>query len=261
MSVSIDQDKWNFFLLNYKEYSLGMPFALYFFLIILFFYISNKRNKEKAIFVYPFFLELLTIFNPFIMYVVIQKFGWSALYYRFFWCVPVGIAIAYICTIITEDKKVVGLMFVLIIILSFGHVARLDNISDNIYKIDSEVIEIVEMLREEENEQDICVFYPMDLVWFIRQYDAGVFSPIGRADIIKTPLTDELEQELIESGRILKLMANFSVEVDKEEFLNALQENNVQYYIVKKEWLSQEYLDSLNMDLLGETKNYFVYKI
>lgn len=265
MHVIIDKVKGCYYLLRYQGwYSTGMPLLVFYLVIILLLWVAQKRKLEKAIFVYPLFLEILTIFNPLFVYFIAFKLGWSGRFYRFFWCVPIGIVIAYFCALLVNEskgvshRKVLGLFLALIIIISFNHFIKLDMISPNIYKMQPEVIEIVELIRKEEGEKDVCAFYPSSLIPLVRQYDAGVISPVGRDD---TPWTDEKVQRYFDEGKVLSVMAYMPVEVKKEEFLNALYENNVQYYVVKKGWISQEYRDSLNFKLLGATENYYVYQV
>lgn len=267
MHVAIDEVKWNYFVLNYQEYSSGMPLAVFYFVMILILYVSQKRKAEKAIFVYPFLLQMLTIFNPLFMYFIISKMEWSDRYYRFFWCIPIGIVIAYFCVLLVNEskgvshRKVLGLLMALTIIVAFDHFIKLDIVSSNIYKMQPEVIEIVEMIREEEGEKDVCVFYPAALIPHIRQYDAGILSPAGRNDIISESVMDEMIEKYVNWGMMLRAMANAPIEVEKEEFLNILYEYNVQYYVVKKDWYSQKYRDALNLKLLGETENYYIYQV
>lgn len=261
MPVKINTAGWDFFWQNFMIYCDGMIFFLYYLIALFYFYYKKKKRK---LFVYPFLLELITIFNPLFMYHILLQSGWSTRYYRFFWIIPVGIVLAYASEeLIARHKGKTKILYILLILcafLSLRHFITLNIISPNIYKIDPEVIQISELLHNDNKNKNIYVFYPMNLVYSMRQYDASLISPVGRGDILNVPFDESLCVQNIENNTELKLMANYPYEMEIQTFKSALARNNIQYYIVQKDWLSQAYRNSLDFILIGETINYYVYR-
>ena len=153
-------------------------------------------------------------------------------------------------------------MTVCILIICCGNPVIIREENWNIYKVDSNVIEISDIIHGDAEQPSVNVFADITVIPNLRQYDASLTTVLGLADLYFFNKTyEEICDVAMSQERYLMLMANYNVEIDAELVNSALIREKVDYFIRNKGWFSEEYVESLNMQKIGETSLYEVYKV
>ena len=172
-------------------------------LIISVIYIKDKTNK--SLLVNYTLIIILIVFNPIIAN-ILDKFLSGGVYWRTFWCIPIGITIAYIFTEVLFNSKVkykkiiIIICFIGIIIFSGEFVYQNDAFSkvDNWYKLPDEEVEIIyAILENSDKDKTPLVFAPPEINAHIRQITSTI-----RINYIRNPSGDYM------GVRILQFLLN-----------------------------------------------------
>lgn len=245
----------------------GMFFVLYLGAIL---YLSKHGDSlSKQIFVWPFVISLFTIFNPVIMEQLLRYVeGLESRFTRFFWILPVEILCAYLLACLIEKKQRMEERFgVIVMILCFfflcGEKATQLELDDNIYKLDSSVIEVAEMIKQVSEEEQSVVFYDEPLYYWIRQYDASLIAAVKDTEMNKyrwIPKEDiDPKAQYKSETRALSMFVR-GVEIDPEIVNEAIESREVDFFVRNKNEYSNEYLQQLNIEYVDEVENYELYR-
>ena len=152
----------------------------------------------------------VTVLNPFLVRGLIPRLGMTAVYYRFFWVLPVTLGAAYYLTRLLSAVRgkllralaCLGAAAVLAVIMPLNPGIRSLRIPTNVYKVDGAIPVLCEAIHEdfeqtaryrraceklesitdrnskkwlkaEERTHPTCVF-PYQLEFAVRQYDPGI---------------------------------------------------------------------------------------
>lgn len=264
----VDETGLSFFYKCFQGY-WGDMLYLILYLVSLFLLCRKKSPIMRQIFLWPFIITLLTIFNPFLMDFVLSKLNWRDRYYRFYWIIPVEILCAYMLAVIVakqkeKENKILVLFLALCIVYLCGSTAIEVKPSENIYKIDNYVIEVSDLIQEDTNKENPIVLYDRELYYKIRQYDPSVIAAVN-ADYMY--LLKDMEEPTVEiteryaaGEAALALLMNCDIEIDADIVNEALKEKNVDYFVRNVDWYSKDYLERLDIELIGKTKEYEVYR-
>ena len=94
--------------------------------MLLLFWLKDPESRTLRLLLWPYFTVLVcTVYNILIMQVFIRKLNLSGEYYRFFWLLPLGIVIPYVCTRLTASgngrmKKILVFLLLTIVIAAAG---------------------------------------------------------------------------------------------------------------------------------------------
>lgn len=267
---------WFFFVDVFNKFwgSYHIPMLMIISLIII--YKSNSKLSKK-VFLYPFIVCMLTIYNPFLMYWVMKLLDISERYYRFYWLTPfaliIGIAITdYYVGNVKDRVKALKIFAIFLVILSLTgsqNTFVINKISDiNVYGISEENIELSNIIRNDKgDDEETIIFSDTNIVYTLRIYDASLLPVVSRYEDTKflygsdKEAAQEMLYECCEEGRSYILIANWNVEYDAEIVKADLAKAGVEYFIRNKSWYSDEYMKELGYALIGETANYQVYKV
>ena len=168
--------------LSYERF-IGTGFYFGLFLLLLIYIIFRNKKEDKYIktffSLYPIVI-IIIIVNP-IFYYIVTKFIDVDVYWRSFWCLPLGITIAYGFTKMIKDIKkesIKKLEFVAIIVaicLSGKFVYTKDFFSkvDNYYKVPDLALEIILEISNDK-EENKKVAGPEEIIVYMRQIDGTV---------------------------------------------------------------------------------------
>lgn len=232
------------------EYVGTGSFMTLFFLSLV--YIYKKEEKiEIRNFLWFSLVSLVIILNP-IFYMLIVKFIGTGIYWRMFWVLPVGIIIAYIGTkiILKNEKKseqiIIALSIISIIVLGGKCVFNEQNyqLATNWHKLPQEALDITRMI-ESDDEKNKRLLVPHDLVAYIRQYDASIFLRYPRK-------ADNYDDEPI----VLKMEQG-----DVKYIVDDCVKYSIKYVVFRKSVKLSEPIENYGFYVLGETSNYFLYKL
>ena len=268
--MNIAQRGLDFFITCYNKYWGNENDILVLFWFSLFYVALKNRRLWKGGLWDPFIVGMLTIFNPLLMNVVLEKTFFYDRYYRFYWIIPIGIIVAVSTTDILSEigKHISKTVMVLICILSISIFwnAKMPAFSSgwNMYQANNEVIELSKIIHTDTKEDVPTVFYPVQLVSMYREYDANVESVLGRGDcvsIVYPDLHGWIYDKYYNQGEYLLLLGNYGIEMSVELINTQLQDEGVDYFIRYKKWYSDDYISCINGEKIGETYKYEVYKI
>ena len=178
-------------------------------LSLLFLFLKEKDSVKRILFLYMPVLILLLYFNPLFVKVVYGIIG-EEIYYRFLWILPMTLTISYAATCIygvlrNGIRKVYVCCVAIFIMLSGSFIYSNDHfaVADNAYHIPETVIKICDAIAVEGRE--VTAAFPIDMVQYVRQYDATICMPYGRdalvsrwgagSDLLDMLLLDEIEVE------------------------------------------------------------------
>ena len=123
-------------------------------------------------------------------------------------------------------------------------------VAENSYHIPDEVIEVCDMILPKEGEERVTGVFPDELIHFVRQYTTSIQMVYGRDYLAPDwkygdhPLREAMNREKIQAFRVVTL-ANKA---------------NCHYIILKRDKEIIGNLKNFNVELVGETENYKVYR-
>lgn len=233
------------------------------------------KKEDRKIFIGTLVAECLTIFNPFVVRILLDAFGFGNRFCRFFWITIFFITIAYAMTLVIFALKKIwvrilmgGIILVLVVVLGIpvfkGADAAPYTMASNGYFIDQEILDLSDIVHSEGVEQPKILADGLLLVY--RQYDPDVRSAISRTTLQRIEQNSEEEfMELAKNAKewrkkIISVYFYHDFSVNIEEFQDLLRKTNVSYVISTSQDLD-EYLSASAMYVLGQTGNCRVWKV
>ena len=235
----------------YQEYTGAGYLTILYLLALIYLWVSEKNTTIRSVFVYGAGILQILFFCPLFYY------GYGLLdqgtYYRILWLLPMTITIAYTGCVILSKYPVGSIgLGVLMIILCGKYVYNNEYITpaENMYHIPGEVIQVCDMIHPKEGEERVTGVFPDELIHFVRQYTTSIQMAYGRDYLAPDwvygdhPLREAMNREKVQAFRVVKL-ANKA---------------NCHYIILEgdKEIIGD--LKNFNVELVGETKNYKIYR-
>lgn len=235
----------------FKNYNGTGYYCILFLIGLIYLWFTEEDRKTKCLLVYaPAVIQIL-FFIPY-FYLIYNKLD-EGTYYRILWIMPMTVVIAYsACKVIGRHTRIGLAMVSVLLIISGTYVYKSVYMSkaENLYHIPQEAVDICEMIKPEEGEERIWAVFPPDLVHFIRQYTTTIQMPYGRDNMVESwktvinPLYPLYQQETI----------------DAKELSNLSKEYNCHYIILMKSKIVDGNLSKYNIEKIGETENYIVYR-
>lgn len=235
----------------YQQYT-GVGFlTILYLLTLIYLWIAEKNITLRSIFVYGASIIQFLFFVPLFFY------GYRLLdegtYYRILWILPMTITIAYATVgILSKYPSTSTIVGLLMIVLCGKYVYNSVYImsAENLYHIPQEAVEICEMIMPEEDEENVKGIFPDDLVHFIRQYSARIKMVYGRDYLAPDwKYGDHPVRETINSGRITAF-----------RLASLANKEGCHYIILERDKIILGDLSKFDIDFLGETDNYHVYR-
>ena len=235
----------------FKNYNGTGYYCILFIIGLIYLWFTEEDKKTKYLLVYaPAVIQVL-FFIPY-FYLIYNKLD-KGTYYRILWILPMTVVIAYsACKVIGRHTRIGLVMVSVLLIISGTYVYKSVYISkaENLYHIPQEAVDICEMIKPEEGEERIWAVFPPELVHFIRQYTTTIQMPYGRDNLVESWKTE-----------ISPLYLLYQQEtIDAKELSNLSKEYNCHYIILMKSKIVDGNLSKYDIDKIGETKNYIVYR-
>lgn len=234
-----------------------------FMIALVLLYITEKDKSVRLIFAY--FITTVTIIFVCPLYAWLGMQIDSDIYYRVFWTLPVGVLVCYGAVRVfgrfqrTISKVLVVMLTVIVICVNgkFVYTNTLHFRATNAYHIPQVVIDVMDSLKLEIVTPTAAI--PAELLPFIRQYSADVYTPYGR-NIVETQwnfsneLYDAMEAETYNAEEIARcakaegctfvvLSSIKSIEGSMEEQNYFLKDFVGGYYIYMDYGFYEAYLD------------------
>lgn len=231
---------------------IGTGSYMILFLLALIYIYKKEEKKEIRNFLWFSLIIFVITLNP-IFYKAIRKCIGNDVYWRMFWCLPMGVILAYVGTKIIEknNKKIeqvlIGISIIIIIMLSGKCVFNRDNftLATNWYKLPQEALDITRMIEADENDNRKTLLAPTDMVSYVRQYDASIHMRVMRISTgcyEKEPIVAKMENGDVEA-----------VVADSKSY-------GTNYIVFKKETILSKSIEDYGFSKLGETEKYILYK-
>ncbi len=234
------------------------------------FYLWKKKDRQvNAYLVYPGAVLILLMLNPFLEYVLVERFGLDDRIHRFYWIIPITFVLAFACLeLIRKTKARAGflLCFILAVWVIMGR-----NIYDeehyateNIYKVEDDVIELSQVMHDVTEAETFRVYFnEVHINYTIRQYDPS-FLLIGNArslDEYMTNLDLEALSTTADASPLYVLSGYFygRYAIDLTLVQNAVNAYGIEYLILDYQDLALEMQGWA--ELKAETEHYFIYKV
>ena len=229
----------------------GRYITLYIFTLILA-CLYMKEKKQKTFIVNYGVVSILIIFNPIVSYILSEFINLgSNVYWRTFWCIPLGVTIAYIFTDIVFSKEskikriilIISFIFLIIYSGTLIYTKEVFQKVNNWYKIPDDELLAINIILNQQQGEETKIFVPTEMIAHVRQIDTSI----------------EIAYNRNPSGDYSKIdVLTYLNENKFEEALNKLKEKKCEYLV----WYKNEELDKNgNFKKVGETLNYNIYKI
>ena len=225
---------------------------LLFLAALIFLWITERDKRIKTVLVY--FVTAITVVFCCPLYAWIGMKVDAEIYYRVFWSIPIGILVCYSAVrAVSHFKKrisrvLVCILTVLVICMNgkFYFTNTLHFKAVNAYHMPQVVIDVADALKMEKYKPIAAI--PAELLPFIRQYSADIFTPYGR-NIVETQwnfsnaLYDAMEAE----------------EYDAQEIAQCAREEHCTYVVLSSIKPMEGSMEEQNYIYKGLVSGYYIY--
>lgn len=247
---------------------IGDYFGNSVYLVILSFFLlflvkERKRNYVRKLLAAAF---VFCVTFP-VLYIVCGKFKMSSVFYRFLWAFPLSVIISIFMTRLMEKsnhKKMMGCLLVIISILLLNNIG-LDisawKMSDNLYMLDEEILQVGDMIEEDSEEENIVVLGEVDFMLQIRQYSSRICWGYDTRDYMRHYMTHTAPGIDINASYRIAAAIQTHYCPDEVDIMSDLAELNADYIVIYQDSPFVEYLPEGNYEIIGETSKYKVIKM
>ena len=232
------------------------------------------KKEDRKLFVGAFVVECLTIFNPLLVKILVEKIGFGNRYCRLMWLLVFFVTIGYALTLlIFRFKKIwmrmVALILAVALVVVFGNPvftgkdASPYTMAENSWFIGNDILNLSAIIHSEGIEQPKILGDGVLLAY--RQYDPSVTSYLERGVMRRTDLSPK--KRFMRSKKfddqLKKIVAVYfyhDYELDASEFQKLVKDADVDYIISSTEDLNN-YLNNTSMTVIGQTGIYSVWKV
>ncbi|MBS4994305.1 MAG: hypothetical protein KHZ83_03410 [Roseburia sp.] len=225
---------------------------LLFLIALIFLWITERDKRIKTVLVY--FVTAITVVFCCPLYAWIGMKVDAEIYYRVFWSIPIGILVCYSAVrAVSHFKKrisrvLVCILTVLVICMNgkFYFTNTLHFKAVNAYHMPQVVIDVADALKMEKYKPIAAI--PAELLPFIRQYSADIFTPYGR-NIVETQwnfsnaLYDAMEAQ----------------EYDAQEIAQCAREEHCTYVVLSSIKPMEGSMEEQNYIYKGLVSGYYIY--
>lgn len=257
------------FNMNWNEKNISAPFITLFLLGTYYIY-RTKKEEIKEIFVYPVLIYAVTVFNPFIHWILIWKIGFSGRSHRFFWIMPMVFVLSWLVVDIIfqvreKEKKCILLFVIIVICFLTGRPMYYEEHyrTENIYKVKDETLQISNKLNEIADDQEKTVIINNHHINFmIRQYDPSIclVTDPGRMESLGQVTELDYANNLQRNANEV-IVGYFYNHYDTklDEVYTALKEKNVDYLVLDYKEDVLEEMSFIEMEAICDS--FYIYKV
>lgn len=263
------------FLINsFKGYSQLNPIWLLYLAAVLFLLIAGTK-KAHQVFLIPLGVQLLTIYNPLFVGILVQRFGFGNRYLRFFWTLLFFLTVAYAATyiIMSFSRKsfriaafLVSLALICLVgkpVFGEGDLTRYRKVENEYFTFD-DVVQLKEILHGEGVEFPRVVFDGW-LMCNYRTYDPAVRGDMSRVSYQKMEKMNSEEfqsdPEINQTAKDLYGVCYYQdISIPAENFKKAVISRKVNYIVTFRNSSLSGYMKTAGMTMIGASANYEVWR-
>ena len=269
MAGIISMIDWKIVYHAFLSYFSGIYGMVVMYIVALLFFLFTADKKITESFVYPFMVAILTIYNPVVLSVITHVIDLSSRIRRVFWLLPLNLVIAYgiVQLVVKCRKRIFGILiciiFAVIVIVVGTPVSKDWKLTDNRYKISSEIIALDQIIKNDAaGDSSVIVYSDVELLQ-IREYDPSLRSVLGRYELREWEEPDL--DAVLENGsdsQIIALVERFDKPVEGERYDHAVKKQQVDYIIQKSaDVAKRDYYEGLGYRYVDTTGYYVVYAV
>lgn len=226
-----------------------LTLAVWFYLLI-----AEKNKNLRIIFVYAPVLTLILFLFPISRKVFVAAGLDGATYYRVIWTIPMGMITSYgACRLFYKYRKTGLIVTSALIILCGSFVYKSSYISkaENLYHIPDTVINICKLIHPDDADENVqvTVVVPEELVYFVRQYDSHIKMPYGR---------EMIESQWDYYNEVHEAMEETDI-IDMEKLIEACRKEYCQYIVISPARETDKVPEELGLLHLADVDGYRVY--
>lgn len=233
-------------------------------------------KKMKAFYGAITVLEGITIINPIVISILVNSFGFSTRYHRFFWMIISYIAVAYASVLVMDrvNSKVIRGVIVLAVVLAVVRLGVPVYFApesgkpfvprENTQMTKNANIELYPILHMDEKQSPKVVG---DLYWSMdyRMYDASVRTFYERTifeKAVKNDYMSFMKKDYCSDEEKVIYAVHFYLDfsVDVELFKSAVDSQDVDFILSTADELN-EYLASCGYEYVGMSEQYTIWKV
>lgn len=245
---------------KYNEFQGGGAQMALFWMSVLVLVLGGRKDENRAIktLLYYVALFLLIFFCPISAWFIMEFCIEQNVYWRMLWLLPEVVVLAYVLTgWVMKNQKwrrwVAALLCVLLIAAGgtgFWSYAKVD-FATGLEKLPRGVQAICETLqtsKEQYQEEEICVIVPDELISSIRQYDATIKMPYGRA-VLKGERNHIIHDVLTQENFSAQLLAHWAKQYQCNYLVYPVSEDNT----------VETSLTEAGYETVGQVEQYQIY--
>ena len=235
----------------------------------LFFLWKKRERQVNTYLVYPGAILILLMLNPFVEYILVERFALDDRIHRFYWVIPFTFVLVFACLELlkkTRAKAGFLLCFVLAVWIIMGRNVYDEEhyVTENIYKVENDVIELSQAMHEVTDAESFKVYFNnVHINYTIRQYDPSflLLAEARTLDEYMTTLELESLSTSPDASNLYILSGYFygHYSIDLSLVQNAVNAYGIEYLILDYQDLALEMQGWV--DLETETENYFIYRV
>lgn len=232
-----------------------------------------RKKEARYLFIwYPLVLTV-TVFNPFLMNLVIEKLDFESEYYRFFWLLPMGFLLAYaLVEAATHLKHVwqrtglVILLGALIVVWNQDALKQIGTISmpKNVYKVEDDLLAVTAIIHADSLEEEPKAALPLEYNLQARQYDPSLRLTIERNKMMFW-LGNDTVGSFTEENKSYKYQSEImdviygGQNIDPAVLKRALRLTHTDYLVAYKRNAVHETIEAAGCTAIGETPDAVIY--
>lgn len=251
----------------------GNWWFLLLFLLGLVWTLLTHRKQAPVIFIFYTVFLALTVYNPYLVKIIIPKLDFENEYYRFFWILPLIPAVAYYGSRLVFSVKrgagrvmmaAVAAAVILAVGIPLSGVAEDFCAAENLYKIPDDLRAVCDVIHSHSSEENPRVVFDNHLNHIARQYDPSLELVLNR-NVVLYRLGSTVVGTYDESRTIVKMWMRIIdvvyLEIQRNclGFKRALYRTKTDYLVIPVEHTMHDYFVQAGCEAIAQTEDYVVY--
>jgi hypothetical protein len=235
--------------------------------------LRHRRQAEMIFLGYTVFL-FLTVYNPYLVKVLVPALSFEVEYYRLIWLLPIIPGAAYYGVRLVFDRKhtwqkaaCVLVLVALILVTGTPLSGVVENfaLAENLYKVPDDLLDVCEAIHKDTDEESPKVVFDSGLNNIARQYDASLKLVINRDAALYRAGSQTIEKKDEDSvwyqrQKTILDVVDYEEDVSPEAFQEALSGTGADYLVVRVAMSKHDFLVENGCVPIAKTEGYVVYR-
>lgn len=235
------------------------------------------RHKDQAprIFLYETLFLVLTVYNPFLVKIVIPRIDFETEYYRFIWLLPVIPGVAYyavrlVFALKSKAARAAAVLVLAVVIMAAGipiqGVVKGFSMTQNLYKVPDDLRAVCDVIHTDSSKENPRVVFDNGLNSLARQYDPSLELVLERNIVLYLQGSTVVGSFNEDSRRFKRQKAIVDViyeqkdNVDLSFFKKVLTRTKTDYLVIPVNNTKHDFVKEAGCEAIAQTQNYVVYR-